>query len=145
MHLSLLSSEGCWVAKCSFWRTAFSCTVCLPLWKWHGDTSFQSKPLVSYCLWMQCVLANLRDCFTAHFFLDRTCTVKSVGSETKLKSFSSMQISAQLQLRYLDFSISTGCGFHGQVHLSVSTLVIGKMLTLWCVCLCLQEEIAEVK
>jgi len=56
-----------------------------------------------------------------------------------------MQISAQLQLRYLDFSISTGCGFHGQVHLSVSTLVIGKMLTLWCVCLCLQEEIAEVK
>lgn len=42
-----------------------------------------------------------------------------------------MQISAQLQLRYLDFSIFTGGCFHGQVHPIVSTLVIGKMLALW--------------
>lgn len=47
----------------------------------------------------------------AHFSLDRTCTAKSVGSETKSRSFSSMQISAQLQLRYLDLSIFVGCGF----------------------------------
>lgn len=45
-----------------------------------------------------------------------------------------MQISAQLQLRYLDFSIFTGGCFHGQVHPIVSTLVIGKMLALWDVC-----------
>lgn len=45
-----------------------------------------------------------------------------------------MQISAQLQLRYFDFSIFTGCGFRGQVHPIVSTLAIGKMLVLWGVC-----------
>lgn len=62
----------------------------------------------------------------AHFSLDRTCTVKSVGSETKLRSFSSMQISAQLQLRYLDLSIFVGVVFHGQAHPIVSALLTGE-------------------
>lgn len=85
---------------------------------------FRSKPLglqwshtADTFWWRQCV--EERKCWQiwgsasqlTFFFLDRTCTVKSVGSETKLRSFSSMQISAQLQLRYLDFSFFTGCGF----------------------------------
>lgn len=62
MHLSLPSSESCWVARCSFWRTAF-CTVRLPLWERHGYTSFQSEPLVSYC----------------RHLVDAVCTGKSEG------------------------------------------------------------------
>lgn len=66
--------------------------------------------------WRQCVQEEITgkswgSVSQLTFFLDRTCTVKSVGSETKLRSFSSMQISVQLQLRYLDFSIFMGCGF----------------------------------